>query len=152
MRSMNSQFSELSQHPNLRRDGAVDGVDLQVTATHPPMSAQVFWKMGGGWVWAPYKYSSFTKFPISVGMEPLMAFSYRILLPPTHSAPRLLGAGWRVQMRSMNSQFSELSQHPNLRRDGAVDVVLAHVTATHPAMSAQVCWKMGGGWVWSTYR
>jgi hypothetical protein len=113
-------------------------------------------KSFGRWVevacGSPYKYSSFTKFPISVGMEPLMAFSYRILLPPTHSAPRLLGAGWRVQMRSMNSQFSELSQHPNLRRDGAVDVVLAHVTATHPAMSAQVCWKMGGGWVWSTYR
>jgi hypothetical protein len=51
MRSMNSQFSELSQHPNLRRDGAVDGVNLHVTATHPPMSAQVFWKMGGGCVW-----------------------------------------------------------------------------------------------------
>jgi hypothetical protein len=99
------QMAQLHQVPDLRRDGAVDGVLAHVTATHPPMSA-----------------------------------------------PRLLGAGWRAQMRSMNSQFSELSQHPNLRRDGAVDVVIVHVTATHPAMSAQVCWKMGGGWVWATYK
>ena len=85
MRSMNSQFSELSQHPNLRRDGAVDVVIAHVTATHPPMSAQV----EDGWRLLVGTYSSVrcTSCPIVVGMEPVMPLSSRYLRHPQPVQP-----------------------------------------------------------------
>jgi hypothetical protein len=82
-----------------------------------PRQHHVWWELGGGCVSGQCTYSivSATSCPTSDGMAPVMVLPFSILPkhPPT-SAPRLVGAGWKVRVWS-HVQFRQCHQLPDGR-------------------------------------
>jgi diadenosine tetraphosphate (Ap4A) HIT family hydrolase len=142
------QKLHVHQLPNLRRDGADDGVAGQDPAKHPNTSAPRL--VGAGWrvKWSMYVQKLHVHHVPNLRRDGA-GDGVAVQVPAKHSptsAPRLVGAGWRVRVSRTYSFVSATSVPTS---DGMAPVMVLSFRSlpnTHPRQH-HVWWELGGGCV-----